>query len=173
MVRALLFVPVALLVAACGGGDGGTPERGPASVAAIPAVPHVRGPIRVRLQPALPLVGGESCTPGYGLYCLGERGYRALGEGRAATIASVRTAPNDDHTAWDTVVRFETPASVGRASERAAGMGGVVLVLAGRDRAVAAVPPSEIGPARARFLGLEKAEAWALVDAFSRSKQGM
>lgn len=171
MFRAALAV---VLVAAVGCADGdSTPEPGPSSVAAIPDVPHVRGPLRVRLQPALAMVSGESCTPGYGLYCLGEEGYHALGEDRAATVAEVRTAPNDDHTAWDTEVRFAGRRAVQLAAEQAAGMGGVVLIVGADDTALAAVPPLDLAAGKAQFLGLEKAEAWALVGAFSRSKQGM
>ena len=172
-ILAALAAPVLLLPAGCGGSDGGAPEPGPTSIAAFPDVPHMTGPLPVRLQPALPMLGGESCTPGYGLYCLGEQGYRALGEPRAAVVAAVATAPNDGHTAWDTVVRFAAARPPRLATEQAAGMGGVVLIVAPDDRVLGAVPPPDVEAGKARFLGLEKAEAWALVAAFSRSKQGM
>jgi hypothetical protein len=172
VLRALLAVVLVLLAAGCAG-HGGTPERGPTSIAAFPDVPHMSGPLPVRLQPALPVAGGESCTPGYGLYCLGERGYRALGDERRATVTAASTAPNAEHTGWDTVVRFASGRAVHRAADDAAGMGGVVLIVDPADRVLGAVPPPDTGASEARFLGLEKAEAWALVEAFSRSKQGM
>jgi hypothetical protein len=169
---ALLTVLAIPLLAGCSD-DGGTPQAGPTSIAAFPDVPRMTGPLPVRLQPALPVASGDSCSPGYGLYCLGERGYRALGDEQTAVVAGVTTAPNDRHTGWDTVVRFERGGVVRAAGERAAGMGGVVLLVDASDRVLGAVPPADVNGSRAEFLGLEKAEAWALVIAFSRSKQGM
>ena len=172
VLRALLAVVLVLLATGCGG-DGSTPQPGPTSIAAFPEVPRMSGPLPVRLQPALPVAGSESCTPGYGLYCLGEQGYHALGDERRAIVARASTAPNAEHTAWDTVVRFASSRPVRRAAADAAGMGGVVLVLDATGRVLGAVPPPDVGASEAHFLGLEKAEAWALVEAFSRSKQGM
>jgi hypothetical protein len=172
VLRVLLAVVVALLAAGCAG-PSGTPEPGPTSIAAFPDVPRMTGPLPVRLQPALPLAGSDACTPGSGLYCLGEQGYRALGHPQRATVGSVSTAPNAEHTGWDTVVRFASARPVRRAAVDAAGMGGVVLVLDPAGRVLGAVPPPDLGARKAQFLGLEKAEAWAVVDAFSRSKQGM
>ena len=172
VLRTVLAVPVLLLAAGCAGSSS-PPEPGPTSIAAFPDLPHMTGPLPVRLQPALPMVGGASCNPGQGSYCLGDQGYRALGDEREAVVAEVSTRPNEGHTAWDTVVRFRSVRAPRLATEQAAGMGGVVLVVAADDRVLAAVPPLDLAAGKAQFLGLEKAEAWALVEAFSRSKQGM
>ncbi|GAA1158640.1 hypothetical protein [Nocardioides aquiterrae] len=172
MVRVPLLVLVILLAAGCAG-HSGTPEPAPTSVAAFPDLPRMRGPLPVRLQPALPLAGSDPCAPAPGRYCLGDQGYRALGAEQQGIVGAASTAPDAEHTGWDVVVRFEPGPAVRRAAADAAGMGGVVLIVDPADRVLAAVPPLDLGAAKAHFLGLEKAEAWALVDGFSRSKQGM
>ena len=67
-------------------------------------------------------------------------------------------------------------AAVRRARDEAAAFGGVVVVTVGDD-VVAVLAPADLTPRRAARLGLQKAEAWAAVDAFAkaetRSEQGM
>lgn len=162
-----------LLLAGCDG-DGGTSAPSPTEVSAAPAVPHVRGPIEVVLQPALRYVAGGGCrpAPGQGKICApdGSATYRALGTPRPATVVAVRTAPSEDHTAWDTVVRIDPDDRpvVRAAGEQAAGFGGVVLLLAaGRPgRAVEVLEPPSLTSGNVQVFGLEKPEAWAFVETF-------
>ena len=56
-------------------------------------------------------------------------------------------------------------ARVRRAQEQAAGLGGVVVVTVGDD-VVTTIAPADLTPRRAARLGLEKTEAWTVVDAF-------
>ncbi len=160
--RALLIALVAAAALGLGGCDGGgRPEATPTSVDAFPDLPHVSGPLTVGMQPALREMRDA------------ER-YRPLGTLRSATVEQVVTAPSADHTSWGTTVRLSADSRdvVRRVREQAAGLGGVVLVTVDDDVVMVAAPP-EISPRRIARLGLEKAEAWALVEAFSRSKQGM
>ncbi|MFC6041826.1 hypothetical protein [Nocardioides hankookensis] len=130
------------------------PQTPSPSVEAFPDPPQVAGPLRVELRPALrEMRDAES--------------YRPLGAPRAAVVDEVGTAPSADHTSWQTTVRFTTGSRVvmRQVREEAAGLGGVVLVTVGDTVVMVATPP-EISPGRIVRLGLEKAEAWSLVDAF-------
>ena len=151
-----------------------TPSAPSSSVAAFPRPPHVAGPLPVTLQPGLRLLGTATCTPAAGVYCLGDEGYRALGDHVAATAQEVVTRPSRDHGSWRTVVRFTSRS--GHAVRSVAGiardLGGAVVVLRGRVPVAVVAPPDvrvHDGAATLRFLGLQKAEAWALVDAFGTS----
>lgn len=156
-----------------------SPEPAPSNVQAFPEPPHVNGPLTVGMGPALPLMTGDRrCRPaaGSGRLCSsdGSAGYQALGDAAKVVVDEVRTAPSDDHTSWETTVRFaaDSRAAVRRAKRDAAALGGVVVVTLGETVLVVLVP-NELSPRRATLLGLEKAEAWAAVAGFSRSEQGM
>jgi hypothetical protein len=156
---AVLAIAGTLTLTGCDGD--GRPEASSTSVDAYPDPPQVTGPLAVTLQPALRLVGDAES-------------YRPLGTGQPAVVDEVSTEPSAGHTAWGTTVRFATDSRdvVRRAREQAASLGGLVLVSVGDTVVMVATPP-EISPRRITRLGLEKAEAWTLVEGFSRSKQGM
>lgn len=171
----------ALTLSACQGDE--EPTSTPSSVQAFPEPPHAAGPIDVVLHPALPLMDGDRrCRPGQSAQLLcssdGSGGFRALGTSGPVVVDEVSTAPSDDHTSWGTTVRFAagSRAAVRRARDAAAGFGGVVVVT-GSSGVVAIIEPADLTAARVALLGLEKAEAWSVVDAFAkaetRSKQGM
>jgi hypothetical protein len=176
-VAVTVTIAAALTLTGCQGDE--QPGAAPSSVQAFPDPPYAAGPIEVTLRPALPLaIGDRRCRPdpAAGRYCApdGTGGYRALGTARPVEIASVSTAPAADHTSWGTTVRFsvDSRGAVRRARDQAAGFGGVVLVTVG-DAIVTVVAPRELTARRAALLGLEKTEAWAAVNAYIRSKQGM
>jgi hypothetical protein len=122
--------------------------------------------------------GDRRCRPEQqqGVICSsdGSGGYRALGTSGPVVVDDVSTAPSSDHTSWETTVLFaaQDRVAVRRAQTRAATLGGVVVVTTGDD-VVAVLAPVDFRPRRATLLGLQKAEAWAVVNGFSRSKQGM
>ena len=173
------LVGVALVATAC---DGGGHQSGaaPATVQASPELPHARGPIHVRLQPALPILGDEGgClpAPAEGRVCApdGKAAYRVLGTPRRVTITSAHTRPSADHSAWDAVARV-APADHGRvaaAREQAAGFGGVVLLIGRPSRVLEVAPPDALTSGNARLLGLEKPEAWAFVEALQTLENGV
>jgi len=176
-----LTVAVCLVLAGCQGDEPAEPA--PSSVQAFPDPPHAAGPIEVVLHPALPLMDGDRrCRPGQSAQLLcssdGSGGFRALGTSGPVVVDEVSTAPSDDHTSWETTVRFAagSRAAVRRARDSAVGFGGVVVVT-GAAGVVAIIEPSDLTAQRVALLGLEKAEAWSVVDAFAkaqtRSKQGM
>lgn len=173
------LVAAALALSGCSAGrPDAAPRSGASSVAAYPDLPRAEGPIAVELRPALPLMTGERrCRTNLelGRLCSPDQsgGYRALGEAGRATIAAAVTAPSADHTSWGTSLRFTSASAVAvrRARATAAGFGGVVLVTRGAQ-VLAVVPPADLTPRRAAFLGLPKAEAWALVDTFARAQTG-
>jgi hypothetical protein len=167
------------VLASCTGPTAGpsgrrTPTPPPSSVAAFPRSPRVAGPVPVTLQPGLRLLGTATCRPAAQVYCVDDEGYRALGDHAAATVREVVARPSRDHGSWRTVVRF-APGSgpaVRSTTGTARALGGAVVVLRGRVP-VAVVAPPDVrlagGEPTVRFLGLQKAEAWALVDAFGPS----
>jgi hypothetical protein len=176
--RVLRLVLAALVLVGTGALAGCTddqPTSGPAAeggVQASPAPPHVAGPLPVELRPALKLTGRGDCHPEAGRLCsTDDTAYRVLGAVRPAFVDEVVTEPSPDRTSWGTTVRFadESADAVRRARAEAAGFGGVVLVTGG-EGLISVVNPRDLTPRRATFLGLEKAEAWAIVTAFSRSK---
>ncbi|WP_028643629.1 hypothetical protein [Nocardioides sp. URHA0020] len=167
-------VAVALVLAlATGAGlvltgcQGGSEQPGPApsSVEAFPEAPRMSEPLTVRLRPSLRRLGESGA-------------YRFVGDSGPVVVARVTTAPSADHTSWGTTVVFAAGSAdaVRRARDQAAGFGGVVVVTVGDD-VVASIPPADLTPRRAVRFGLEKSEAWAVVDAYrdaqTRSKQGM
>ena len=160
-----------VLVAACQD-DGEPRQAGSSSIEAFPDVPHFRGHLAVLLRPALEIVSDSACQPApdRNVFCsVGDgEAFRALGEARLTAVVEVRTAPSEDHTAWDTVVRFDPDdrQAVRGAAEQARGLGGVVLLMAA-NRVVRAIDPPDLGAQRARLLGLEKPEAWAFVESFN------
>ncbi|KQW47447.1 hypothetical protein ASC77_13375 [Nocardioides sp. Root1257] len=166
----VLAVAVVLALAGCQGDE--TPDAATTSVQAFPDAPHVSGPLTVELRPALSLVFDDRrCRPdpAAGQLCSsdGSGGYRVLGTSGPLVVAEVGTAPSADHTSWRTTVRF-APGSrdaVRRVREQTAGIGGVVVVTVGDAIVMVATPP-ELHPGRILRLGLGKAEAWSLVDAF-------
>ncbi|MEP9362809.1 hypothetical protein ABLE68_07580 [Nocardioides sp. CN2-186] len=163
----------ALTLAGCTGASEDSQPDTPTSIAAYPDLPHFEGDLAVTLVPALREVSDGRCTPDddHGCSPDGTESFRMLGERASATVVEALTAPSTDHTSWTTTVRFDgsTQRAVEAARDSAAGLGGVVLVMARNadDQQVLAVAnPQEIQGKRADFLGLEKAEAWAIVDAF-------
>lgn len=169
-----LAVAIVLALAGCQGDGGGdeTPDAAPSSVQAFPDAPHVSGPLTVELRPALTLaLGDRRCRPDpeAGQLCStdGSGGYRALGASGPLVVDEVATAPSAEHTSWQTTVRFAGSSRdvVRRVREQAAGIGGVVVVTVG-DAVVMVATPPELHPGRIVRLGLQKAEAWSLVDAF-------
>jgi hypothetical protein len=171
-----------LALAGCTGGGPDEPEAS-STVEAFPDPPSVAGPLEVELRPALQLLSGDRrCRPdlGAGQLCSpdGSGGYRVLGATRPVTVRSVTTTASEDRTSWGTTIRFAVASRAGvrAASEQAAGLGGVVLVTSGAS-VLQVLEPLDLTPRRAALLGLEKSEAWAVVDTFekaqTRSKQGM
>lgn len=165
----------ALTLSGCSGaGEDAAPDSTPTSIAAYPELPHFAGALEVTLVPALREVSDGRCTPDddHGCSPDGSASFRMLGKRQDATVVEVRTAPSSDHTSWSTTVRL-APGSeqqLADARDQAAGFGGVVLVMVGdaEDTTVLTVAnPQEIQGKRLDFLGLEKAEAWAVVDAFA------
>lgn len=166
-----------LTLAGCQGDEPADPV--PSSVQAFPDPPHVDGPLTVELRPALPLMSGDRrcrSSAGSGLLCSsdGSGGYRALGNSGPVIVDEVATTQSDDRTSWGWTARFaaESRGAVRRARDGAAAMGGVVVVTVGAD-VVAVLAPADLTPRRAARFGLQKAEAWAAVNGFSRSEQGM
>ncbi len=164
-------------LAGCRGDEPADPA--PSNIQAIPDPPYVDGPLTVELRPALPLMSGDRrCRPaaGSGLLCSsdGSGGYRALGNSGPVVVDEVSTTQSDDRTSWGWTARFapESRDAVRRAREEATALGGVVVVTVGDDVA-AVLAPADLTPRRAARLGLQKAEAWAAVNGFSRSEQGM
>jgi hypothetical protein len=173
-VAAALVVAVGLTVTACQGDE--SPRATPSTVEAFPDPPHAAGPITVRLRASLPLVTDDDecrADPGNGRLCSADwsTGYRVIETSRPVVVDDVSTAPAADRTSWSTTIRFaeSSRGDVRRSQEQAAGLGGVVVVTVGDD-VVTAILPGDLSPRRAALLGLEKAEAWSVVDAFSRSK---
>jgi hypothetical protein len=169
-----IVMGAALALTGCRGGGADPAET--STVEAFPDPPRVAGPLAVELRPALPLVNGDRrCRPDLagGQLCSpdGQGGYRVLGTTRPVEISAVSTAPSRDRTSWGTTVRFAADSrdDVRRADDQAVGFGGVVLVTVGADVLAVVVPP-ELEPRRAAFLGLEKAQAWALVDTFAKAQ---
>jgi hypothetical protein len=169
-----LTVAAGLAIAACQGDD--PPPPAPSAVEAFPDPPHVDGPITVTLRTALRQTtdGGECrADPDDGRLCSpdGSTGYRVIATSPPVVVDEVSTAPAEDRTSWSTTIRFAdgSRAVVRRSRAQAAGVGGVVVVSVGDDVATV-VPPADLTPRRAALLGLGKAEAWSVVDAFSRSK---
>lgn len=176
-----LSVAASLALVGCRGDEPADPA--PSNVQAFPDPPYVDGPLTVELRPALPLMTGDRrCRPeqGRGLLCSsdGSGGYRALGTSGPVVIDEVGTTQAEDRTSWGWTARFaaDSRAAVRRTQTRAEAVGGVVAVTVDGD-VVAVIEPADLTPARAALLGLEKAEAWSVVDAFAkaetRSKQGM
>ncbi|GAA4703943.1 hypothetical protein [Nocardioides conyzicola] len=177
--RRLVGAGLAVLVGACAlAGCQGSEEPGstPSSIQAFPDPPHVDGPLEVMLHPALLRMSGDRpcrSSTDTGVLCSsdGSGGYQSLGKIGPVVITEVSTAPSDDHTSWGTTIRF-APASrdaVRRAQEQAAGFGGVVVVT-GSSGVVAVIGPPDLTARRAAVLGLEKSEAWSLVDAFEKAE---
>ena len=167
----LLAAAVTLALTGCRGGDD-TPDAAPSGVDAFPDPPHVSGPLTVELRPALSLTTGDRrCRPDpeAGQFCSadGSGGYRALGSSGPVVVTTVGTAPSTDHTSWQTTVQFAGGSrdAVRRTRQQAAGFGGVVVVTVD-DLVVMVAAPTEVHPRRIARLGLEKSEAWSLVDAF-------
>ena len=163
----------ALTLSGCSSTGEDAPADSPTSIAAYPDLPHFEGELAVTLVPALREVSDGRCTPDddHGCSPDGSESFRMLGEHRDATVVEAVTAPSSDHTSWTTTVRFD-PASrqaLTQAHDQAQGFGGVVLVMSGgpEDAKVLVVAnPQETKGKRLDFLGLRKAEAWAIVDAF-------
>ena len=172
----------AALVALCAGsaltgcqGDE-QPDSAPSSVQAFPELPRATGPIEVELHPALALMDGDRrCRPAQDKQLLcssdGSGGFRAMGTSGPVVVDEVSTAQSADHTSWGTTVRFaaESRGAVRRARDQAAAFGGVVVVT-GPVGVVAIIEPADLTGRRAALLGLEKAEAWSVVDAFARAE---
>ncbi len=164
----------ALTLSGCSGASEDTRPDTPTSIAAYPDLPHFEGDLAVTLVPALREVSNGRCTPDddHGCSPDGSESFRMLGERHKTTVVEALTTPSADHTSWTTTVRF-SPGSgpqLTAAQDQAAGIGGVVLVMSGDrdDRQVLAIAkPQEMQGKRLNFLGLEKAEAWAIVDAFA------
>jgi hypothetical protein len=172
LVRTTVSLAAGLMVlAGCSGADADpTAADVPSSVDAFPDIPHVDGPLEVRLQPGLPLISTISkgeCAADPDEVCIIDGTYRLLGKARPVTIAEVRTSPSQAHTDWDAVVRFDPRdrGAVRAVRKQAVGMGGMVVVLLG-DRALRALKPTDLAAGKAQVLGLEKPEAWAFVAAF-------
>lgn len=174
---AAMALGVAVATAGCTDGSGSDdPAPGSSTVQAFPELPHVDGPFRVQLRPALPLLlGDRRCRRDLSAHELcssdGSGGYKVLGPAGHAVVDRVTTAPSTDHTSWGTRAVFAAGSrdDVRRAGARAAAFGGVVVVTVGSS-VVTIVPPPDLKHGEARFLGLQKAEAWAIVDAFKRAQ---
>jgi hypothetical protein len=170
---------VAPVATACDAGD--APAGPPSStVRASPDLPHARGPIRVRLQPALPILGDEGgClpAPAEGRVCApdGTAAYRVLGTTRRVRITDARTRPSADHGAWDAVVRVASAdhRRAAAAREQAAGFGGVVLLIGRGSGVLAVLPPDALTSGNVRALGLGKPEAWVFVEALQTLENGV
>jgi hypothetical protein len=172
-------IVVALTLAAClglAGCQGDEPAVPAASgIQAFPDPPHVDGPVVVELRPALPaMTGDRRCRPGgTALLCSsdGSGGYHALGSSGPVVVDEVSTMQSEDHTSWETTVRFaaESRGAVRRARDLGAAVGGVVVVVVtiGGD-VVAVLEPADVTPRSVTRLGLQKTEAWSIVDGFSR-----
>jgi hypothetical protein len=176
-VVAALTVAAGLVLTGCQGDD--PPGPAPSRVEAFPDPPHVTGPMTVELTAALTQATDEGecrADPVSGLLCSadGSTGYRVIETSRPVVVDDVSTAPAADRTSWGTTIRFadRSRGDVRRSQREAAGVGGVVVVTVDDD-VVTVISPADLGPRRASLLGLEKTEAWSLVNAFSRSKQGM
>lgn len=172
---ALVVLCAAPTLTACEGDEqpGSAPSSG---VQAFPDLPHVAGPIEVELHPALALMDGDRrCRPGQDKQLLcssdGSGGFRAMGTSGPVVVDEVSTAQSDDHTSWGTTVRFAAGSrgAVRRARDLAAAFGGVIVVT-GSVGVVAIIEPPDLTGRRAALLGLEKAEAWSVVDAFERAE---
>jgi hypothetical protein len=168
--RGVALAAAALLALA--GCQGDEAPDAPSSVEAFPQPPHVSGPLTVELRPALALaIGDRRCRPDpeAGQLCStdGSGGYRALGTSGPLVVAEVGTEPSADHTSWRTTVRFAGGSrdAVRRVRQQTAGIGGVVVVTIGSSVVMVATP-AELHPRGVVRLGLQKAEAWSLVDAF-------
>jgi len=164
----------ALTLSGCSGASQDNRPDTPTSIAAYPDLPHFAGDLAVTLVAALREGSDGRCTPDddHGCSPDGTESFRMLGERQPATVVEALTAPSADHTSWTTTVRLDpgSETQLKGLRQQAAGFGGVVLVMAGdpEDRQVLAVAkPQEIQGKRLDFLGLEKAEAWAIVDAFA------
>ena len=172
-VRRLLAVAVVVTAATSTGCDSGNthpsgPSTGtPSSVAAVPQVPHVDGPVAVRVRPGLAVVSGDRCPATRGQLCSadGRDAWVPLGAGRAAILAEASTGVSADHTSWTTTLRFDEAGVIGVVAQRAAAAGGYLLVV-GRGAVLAAVPPSAVHRGTVRLEDLPKPEAWAFVEAF-------
>jgi hypothetical protein len=160
----ILTLAACLGLAGCRGDEPAQPaEPAPSSIQAFPDPPHVDGPLTVGLRAALPVMRGERSSHG--------AGYRVLGESRSAVVDEVSAAQSDDHTSWGWTARFaaESRGAVRRAKDEAAALGGVVLVIVG-DNVAAILAPTDLTPRRATRLGLQKAEAWGVIDGFVKAE---
>ncbi|MBZ5739402.1 hypothetical protein [Nocardioides mangrovi] len=176
-----LTVAAGLALTGCSGGST-EPDAGPSSVAAFPEVPTMDEPLDLELQPALRISFDGDCSQIRDMVALcsadDQDAFRPLGTAQAVTADEVTTAPAEGHTAWTTTVRFarNDRAAVRSARDTAAGFGGVVVAVV-HGHLLATFAPLDIDPGTAHVLGLERAEAWSIVDAFidaqNGSKQGM
>jgi len=96
----------------------------------------------------------------------GIREYLVLGEPRPALLVEARMDPADGNTEWTATVTF-APESAGRLRdfrELASSSGSLVLVLDTAGEVLLIAPVPRIEGRRLTYTGLEKPEAWDLVE---------
>ena len=161
----------ATLLAGCSGGAGNEPDRAAEAPTGVELVsrPHFTGGMDVVLRTGRIAYNDDPCqSMDEDRVCdaSGDREYLVLGQSGSARLVEARMDPAAGNTAWTVTVTF-SPESAGTFRgfrELARDTGAVVLVVddAGEVLLTATVP--RIEGRRVTFPGLEKPDAWNLVE---------
>ena len=163
----------ACLLAGCGGG-GGVASDGQAAADEPPDVepatrPHFAGGLEVVLQTGRIAYNEDACqSMDEDRVCdvSGAREYLLLGEPGTGRLVEARMDPSNGNTAWTATVSF-SPETAGRLRafrELARETGAMVLVLTAAREVLLMAPVPRIEGRRLTYPGLEKPEAWDLVE---------
>ncbi len=173
LTRASAIVAAACLVTGCswGGEDaGGDPAAAPGSDLELVSRPHFTGGLEVVLQTGRIAYNEDTCQSmdEADRVCdaSGEREYLLLGDPGWARIVEARMDPANGNTDWTATVTFspESTGTLRELREQARGSGATVLVLDEAGDVLLMAPVPRIEGRRLTYPGLEKPEAWDLVE---------
>lgn len=162
----LVAVPLWAALGGCSGNDT-TPTPSPPSEAPLPRQPLFTGRLDVIVQPALQVVNDVDCIPAHNRACSADgQAYVPITDPAAATLVEARARLAEGHTSWTTVLRFDAASRtpLNRAATRAGAAGGMVLVMDADRLVLAAAPFTLVRGRTIVFDGLDKPDAWQLVE---------
>lgn len=171
--RALAALAAACLMAGCSwGGEeaSGGPATEPPTDLELVSRPHFTGGLEVVLQTGRIVYNDDPCgsMDEANRVCdaSGDREYLLVGDAGTARIVEARMDPDHGNTDWTATITFspDSASTVREFRELARASGATVLVLAEAREVLLMAPVPRIEGRQLTYPGLEKSEAWDLVE---------